>query len=107
MPLSSYYKPYTKRTITYANDGGGGQTETPVDTTIQGYLWNMSSHQILASAQIKENAECFFATNEALTLANKIVDATTYSTTKTYEVVGESNNYPNEYIIYKLKTISI
>lgn len=95
--LKDYYKALTKRVVTQVSDGGGGYTETVVDTTIQGFVALLSSYEKAQSAQIQLLAVARLFTEETLTELNRIVDGSTV-----YEVVGVYNFFHKYYDLKKI-----
>jgi len=90
--ISDFHKALTLRTITLASDSAGQFTESTSDTTIYGYIAEMSGSEMLKSHQLGIDATAELYTESSLSLKDRIVDGAIV-----YEIVYAYSNFHNRY----------
>ena len=85
--IVDYYRTLTKRVVTKVVDSGGGFTETTSDTTIYGWIGELSGSEVLKNQQIGNNATAELFTNVAVKMTDRVVDGAVE-----YEVVWPFQN---------------
>jgi hypothetical protein len=72
MPISDYYEALTKRT--YASVWNGTDfVDTPVDTTIYGYVVDLSAYELTKRQQMNLGASASLYADETLLVTDRIV----------------------------------
>lgn len=87
MALEDYYTTLTRQVVTNVPDGYGGTTESVTTATIHGKIQALSGGEVYRNSQIGLKADCRMFTNDAVTVADRIIDADNI----TYEVAFVNN----------------
>lgn len=85
--ISDYYRTLSQRVVTQVTDNAGGFTETTADTTIYGYIAELSGSEQLKNQQLGNEATAELFTESTLSLRDRVVDGSVE-----YEVVWPYQN---------------
>lgn len=96
--LNDYYRSLTRKVITQVPDGAGSTSETVVQSTIQGYIAQLSSFEQYQSAQLKLFVVARLFTETSLAATDRIVDS---ENNIEYEVTGVYNFFHKYYELKK------
>jgi hypothetical protein len=103
--IQDYFKALTKRTIALTDDGGGSYSETVTDTTIYGYISELSGREQMTSQRMAVQATSQLQTDTAFNIKDRVVDTVGYfcPAGTIFEVVLPHNNQHTTTKHYDLK----
>jgi hypothetical protein len=96
--ISDFHRTLLSRIVTKVSDSGGQFTETVADSTIYGYIAELSGQEILRARQFHAEAVCSLFTESDLHITDRVVDGTVE-----YEIVWEFTNFHRYYLLRRWK----
>ena len=97
--INDYHRALSSRAVTKVTDSAGQFTETTSDSTIYGYIAELSGGEVLKAKQLHPDATAELYTAEAsLNLKDRIVDGTIE-----YEIVYAFTNFHYRYLLRRWK----
>ena len=92
--IEDFYRTLLHRQVNKTSDGGGGFTESLVDSEFQGAIFELNGSEMMRNQQLGNNATSQLHTEEDLALTERVVDGA-----RVYEVVWAFTDFHKRYLL--------